>query len=662
MLYIPTAMKTHRIFNSIFLLALFIFLIRGISANDGSNTENAARFSKEEMNIKSYMAIIQNNLYSNPDTARLVAEEALALAIYNNDEYHQTVMLNALGVSYLIQANYGRASDYLFRSLRVANKLGNKARIARTYNNLGILNRELGNIKEALSYYLKAIDYYDETGDESNTANVLNNISVLYSELKNKNKALEYNIKAFDAFNKLNDSVGMQGILSGRGQIYLGAGKPDSAMYFLNRSAELAIKINNNYGLSNTYRHLANLHSFHGNHNQSVHYFILSKDLAQKINVMNNEAYAELGLASAYLKIGDTQRALIHGLRAIEIAEIMENKKILGSAYYQMSEVYDQMGNFKNAHLYFRKSVELKEELMDQNSLHQIYNFEIEKLNEDMKIAQLEVQRQELVLSKRNSAIVIITLAFLITIVTIVLIFSKIRQRQKAKMNEAALKHTQERSKAALAAEVMERQRLGIELHDGVGPLLSLAKLNVTALMEKPSLKSERKSMILKNTVETLNEVLKEMKHISHNMAPIVLIEKGFESAVKDLVIKLNETEKYNVILDVSGLNGTMDSYLEHAMYRSMLEIINNILMHANGSEINIQIVQDNAEITIMIEDNGKGFDLNQNKNSNGLGLKSTFSRIEGMNGKIYIDSVIGRGTIVTMVVPVYEKSKSWKE
>jgi signal transduction histidine kinase len=135
-------------------------------------------------------------------------------------------------------------------------------------------------------------------------------------------------------------------------------------------------------------------------------------------------------------------------------------------------------------------------------------------------------------------------------------------------------------------------------------------------------------------------------------MAPIVLIEKGFESAVRDLVVKLNETEKYTVILDVSGLNGSLDPYHEHALYRSILEITNNSLMHAQGSEINIQIVQSPEDITIMIEDNGKGFNADELNTGTGLGLKSTRSRTEGMNGKLYIDSVIGRGTIVTIVIP----------
>jgi signal transduction histidine kinase len=122
--------------------------------------------------------------------------------------------------------------------------------------------------------------------------------------------------------------------------------------------------------------------------------------------------------------------------------------------------------------------------------------------------------------------------------------------------------------------------------------------------------------------------------------------------------VRLNESNNYRVTLDIYGINGRLEAYLEHVLYRSILESINNILHHAYGTEINIQIIGSHDDITVMIEDNGKGFDtaiLDQNK---GLGMKSTLNRIESLKGSMFIDSKIGKGTIVTFIVPSHSKKQ----
>ena len=612
--------------------------------------------------IDSIFEQIQSLVYSKPDSMRVLALMAYDKAIEAGHLEWQARMQGLLGISYALESEYLKARQHFHNALELAVKSGNHKSLGDAYNNLGGIDFVTSNHKDALENYLEAIRNYESGGYHEKVTDIHINIGGLYLKLKNTEKALYHLKKAYQQFILLDNKIGQSMVLNHIGQAHLENEQIDSAMYFVNQSIQMSKEIQNHYTLTSAYNTKGTILFHSGHYNEALDFFDRCIEIALIIYNTDMISSAYLGMSKTYLKQQDEKKSLEYANLAFELAENINAPQILSSAHQQLAEIYQQLGNFEMSLHHFKAADEIKMKISDQSKLHQIYNLEINRLSKDKEIQRLEIERQNLLLSQRNSVIVIISLLFTAVIVSLILVFSRIRQRQKIKLNEAILIHSEERSKAALDAEIQERKRLGLELHDGVGPLLSLAKLNVTALIEKPDLNQDRKSLILENTVGTLNEVLREMKHISHNMAPIVLIEKGFESAVKDLVIKLNETEKYNVTLDVSGLNGTLDSYLEHAMYRSLLEIINNILMHANGSEINIQIVQDNAEITIMIEDNGKGFDLNQNKNSDGLGLKSTFSRIEGMNGKIYIDSVIGRGTIVTMVVPVYEKSKSWKE
>lgn len=638
-----------------FLLILIACLSAFLLSNSYCYPFFSGQSSNDELDtIDSLFQLSQKHIYANPDTARYFANKGIELADLIGSEYWKTVLLNAVGVSYLVQSQYVYASEYLFNALRIANSIDNKERIARTYNNIGILNREIGNHRDALMYYLRALDMYEITADRSNTANVLNNISVLYSELKNYEKALEYNYKSYDQFVLIQDSIGIHSTMSGRGRLFLESKVLDSALFFIERSISIANRNNYKYGLSNSLRYSGGYNYAIGNFRKALVEYKESYRISDEINAINNQVFALFGIVDCLLMLGNYDAALDFASDAVRLSGQMDNHKILGMAHQKISSVYDSLKDYQRAHQHFLQYIEIRDALADQYSLHQIYNLEIERLNEIMQTSKNELQRQEFLVNKRNSTILLISLIFVSIIVTLVLVISRIRHSQRIRLNEAMFRHAKERSKAALDAEVTERRRLGIELHDGVGPLLSLAKLNVSALIEKPTLKPERKDVILENTMSTLNEILRELKSISHNMAPVVLIEKGLSSAIKGLVNKLNETQHYQVHLDISGLEERLDAYLEHTLYRSILEIINNILMHAKGSEINIQIVQNDEDITVMIEDNGVGFELKSiSAASGGLGLKSARSRVVGINGKFYIDSVIGRGTIITIVVPL---------
>ena len=86
-------------------------------------------------------------------------------------------------------------------------------------------------------------------------------------------------------------------------------------------------------------------------------------------------------------------------------------------------------------------------------------------------------------------------------------------------------------------------------------------------------------------------------------------------------------------------------------IYRIVQEAVNNILKHANACEINIQLVGQDNHITIMIEDDGKGFDPKNNKE--GRGLKNIVTRSLWLKGNINIDSSPGHGTTITTEIPV---------
>src|SRR5690606_33746024 len=102
---------------------------------------------------------------------------------------------------------------------------------------------------------------------------------------------------------------------------------------------------------------------------------------------------------------------------------------------------------------------------------------------------------------------------------------------------------------------------------------------------------------------------VKEVRSVSHNMMPNALIRFGLAKAVREFIDKIAATGALKIDLQIVGLNNRLESTTETVLYRVMQETVSNIIKHAEASKISIQLIKDEDSLTLMIEDNGKGFD-----------------------------------------------------
>jgi signal transduction histidine kinase len=210
------------------------------------------------------------------------------------------------------------------------------------------------------------------------------------------------------------------------------------------------------------------------------------------------------------------------------------------------------------------------------------------------------------------------------------------------------------RAHAILEAEDKERKRIGLELHDGLGQLISIAKLNLTGLQEEVHFTDETHKKLLRNTLSVLDEAFKEVRSISHNLAAGALQQQSLPAALRHLLDSISQTDRYEVHLETVGfLEEKLPYMVEKVIYRVVQESLNNILKHAHANIISVQLIRHEQELTLMIEDNGTGFDQFNLPETEGIGLKNIRSRIEYLNGTFHIDSVFKRGTILTVEIPL---------
>jgi two-component system NarL family sensor kinase len=239
-----------------------------------------------------------------------------------------------------------------------------------------------------------------------------------------------------------------------------------------------------------------------------------------------------------------------------------------------------------------------------------------------------------------------------LSILTGTLWYSKYKLKQKAKLQEEIFKQQELATKAVFTAEENERQRIAKDLHDGVGQLMSAAKMNLSAIKNELNFETNIQQQSFEKTIQLVDESCKEVRAVSHNMMPNALLKSGLISGIRDFVNKLDSRViKINLFTD--GLNEKLDENIEMVLYRVIQECVNNVIKHAEATHLDISMIKDEDGISVSIEDNGKGFNIKDKNNFEGIGLKNIITRIQYLKGTVEWDSSIGKGTVVTIQLPI---------
>jgi signal transduction histidine kinase len=186
--------------------------------------------------------------------------------------------------------------------------------------------------------------------------------------------------------------------------------------------------------------------------------------------------------------------------------------------------------------------------------------------------------------------------------------------------------------KSALDAETAERTRLARDLHDGLGGMLSVLKLHLNDAENS------------QNARNMLDKSIDELHRVAHHLMPASLLRDGLKTSLEDFCLAVP-----NANFDYFGDNSRFDDRIEVLIYRCAHELINNAVKYANADNIYIQLFQEPNRISLIVEDDGCGFDVKTA--SYGMGLENIRTRIAAVKGTININSTIGKGTEVYIEV-----------
>jgi signal transduction histidine kinase len=208
-------------------------------------------------------------------------------------------------------------------------------------------------------------------------------------------------------------------------------------------------------------------------------------------------------------------------------------------------------------------------------------------------------------------------------------------------------KKQKEAKLALITGEENERKRIATELHDGLGGLLSTLKLNAESL----ELENKTHTQAYANVLFLIDKACQELRLLSHNMLPSGIEHLGIELTLKSYIDKLSSGINKTILLDTYGLESIRNKSLELHVYRICSELINNAIKHSQFKNLNVQLIKQNQTLTIIVADDGIGFDPFDTAHS-GIGFISIRSRLEALAGDMKFDSLIGKGTTIIIEIP----------
>jgi two-component system, NarL family, sensor kinase len=424
----------------------------------------------------------------------------------------------------------------------------------------------------------------------------------------------------------------------------------DSCLYYLTRAYELSKNKNWYARIASTTGMLAGAYIFLFNNKvEGKRYYEISMKNALFSNDYEAIGYAHLRWGGFRCSDGDCE-----GLKLVERSyEIFKSNKdaegevwalesLLSSYNYcgtkqQMMDIAEILRNKKDS-LFAAQTANRAAQYRT------LYETEKKERENVLKEAQLnnEKQLRKLIVFGFVAGLLLLSLIFY-------LLYNRRLYHQKAVAAQLMAEEKLLRLKEVVQAEEKERQRIARELHDGVGHLLSSAKLNLSAIEEQDD---ETKTAV-ENSMKIIDEALEETRTISHNLMPAALTELGFVAAVQQLARKINQAGKVKVELQIQPGSFELDETKSTALFRIVQEVVNNMLKHADATSINISASKKEQVLHLSIADDGVGFDVNNINSSNGIGWKNIFARADMIHAAITVNSLPGKGTTVQLQIPL---------
>lgn len=606
------------------------------------------------------------------DTARAAVYYQLAMELQGMDPAASQKMIDQ-SMAIAQKANYykGIADIYYFKTaqssftgnfaamkenaekcLEISKKHNFPVNMASAYNGLGIYYWQTGNYTEAIKNHLAALKIREQLKDEGGIAKSLGNLGMVYLDNEKLKEAEYYSLQGLALGKKIHDDYIIINCLHTLANVYTAKKDFNKALQYAAEAEPICLRNDNKRGLSQIYSSMANCYGALKQYDKALTYQLKVLALDNFFGDTKQVSDTYCNIAGIYMGKGQYSEGIKWAKQALELSKQTQYKHGEQNAWLILSGLYEKTGDYKQALATYQKYQEISAATINENNDKQIAQmqtqYDTEKKEARINLLNKQNTIQQLSISSRNKTISIIAALFLLSAILAGLFFYRNKLKQKAK----ELKQQDMLTKAVVDAEENERKRIASDLHDGVGQLFSAVKMNLNGLFERISMPREEDRFLAENTLALVDESCKEVRSISHQMMPNMLLRSGIASDLKSFIEKI-DSDTLKVTLEATGFKNKLESNVETMLYRIIQESINNVIKHAKATRLDITLNRDAKGISAKIADNGIGFDMNRKDEFSGIGLKNIATRIEYLKGTIKYMSAPGKGTTVAIEVPI---------
>jgi signal transduction histidine kinase len=589
------------------------------------------------------------------DSAIIYGKKAIEFSRKLKFKKHLAQSLNDLGIIYTDKAEFDKALSLYYESLAIRKQLKDSIGTASLYLKLGIVYQKQGVFQKALENQLAALKLYESLKFNKGISYCLNNIALVHYNMGNNIKALDYHQQSYNIKKEMNDEYGMAGSLVNIGNIYFEQKDFNLAIATLQKSLLTLRKIGDREYLSACLNNLGSALINVGKNKEAL-------PLIEEALELRKQEDDKKGLMSSYINLANasfnlnllkkTKESFEEALKlSVQISALPEQVML----YKNLADISEKTGNPSLALKYLRQHNTLQDSLLNTNlntSIAEMQTkYETEKKEKENEVLKRENAIKELQLDKEINQRNVLIAIILLILISAAFVTVAIRNQNKIKLNRTLLQQERIKLNEIIQTQEFERKRISRELHDGIGQMMAVVKMNVSAI--EPEVKNIE---LHKTAIELIDKSCEEIRQISHQLMPGVLIKGGLQEALNELATYINNAGSTKVFVDLVGFEERPTEVIEVNLYRIIQELLTNIVKYAEAKEVQIQLTREQGVITVMVEDNGQGFDMEKVNNSKGNGWHNINSRVDLLKGNLEIDSKLGKGTAV--FVEINENNK----
>lgn len=522
---------------------------------------------------------------------------------------------------------------------------------ARANTNLGAIEALRGNYSLALKYYLESLALWEKLKGYRGILLSKNNIAQVYGYLKKTDLEFQFLKEAETIAQQyaFSDELGL--IKTNLAIFYTNTGAFRRAFKEQSEAILIYRKLNNLSQISIGYSNAGAILFYLNKIDSAILYYRMSKELGEKMNNKKAIALSFANLAEAFQKKGNIDTATKYYLKAIEISKSIGLKDILLFSYDQLTTIYKSNKNYDKAFEYINLKQVIKDSIFNSNASKQLAELQT-KYNTDKK--NHTIIEQELQIKNQQYWLIVTIISFIFLLLLIFSIIHWSKLKQEANTLQSMRIKDDLATKAILAAEENERKRIALELHDGIGQMISVAKMNLSAISHDFSFLNNEQKIQFDKAISLVDQSCIEVRNVSHLMMPNASLQFGLSNSVKSFLDKINKNN-LSINLYTTGLDYSIDINIETVVYRVLQEAVTNVIKHAKATQLDISIIFENNLLSATIEDNGIGFNLEDIVEKDGIGLQNIKTRIAFLQGTVEWDSTKDKGTVIVINIP-FEK------